>query len=211
MGGRAAEARRNDARVLAAACAVFEELGDDAPVSAIARRAGVGMGSLYRRYPTKEVLLHDVCLDALQRIAGMVEAALAEDDAWDALERVLRVVVESGMTKLIGSQRAMASDDLRAAGERVGVALERLVRRAQQEGARQEGARQEGAQQEGARQEGARQECVLRDGVSAGDLFRLACMVAATEPGLRARYLALVLDGLRAPRPLPGAAPEWSF
>lgn len=206
MGGRAAEARRNDARVLAAACAVFEELGDDAPVSAIARRAGVGMGSLYRRYPTKEVLLHDVCLDALQRIAGMVEAALAEDDAWGALERVLRVVVESGMTKLIGSQRAMASDDLRAAGERVGVALERLVRRAQQEGARQEGAQQEGGQQEG-----GRQECVLRDGVSAGDLFRLACMVAATEPGLRARYLALVLDGLRAPRPLPGAAPEWSF
>ncbi|GGP49897.1 TetR/AcrR family transcriptional regulator [Saccharothrix coeruleofusca] len=185
MGGREAEARRNDARVLAAASAVFEELGDDAPVSAIARRAGVGMGSLYRRYPTKEVLVHDVCLAALQRVADLAESALRDDDAWGALERVLRGTVESGATKLLGLRRTR-TDDLRAAAERAGAALERLVERARAEGG-------------------------LREGVSAGDLLHLARLVTGAEPGLRERYLALVLDGLRARLPLPGPAPEWGF
>src|SRR6478735_229387 len=84
LSGRKAEAARNDARILDAARAVFVA-DPGAPVSAVARAAGVGVAALYRRYPSKEVLLRTLAGEGLARYAAETEAALRDErDAWTA-------------------------------------------------------------------------------------------------------------------------------
>src|SRR5688572_20001270 len=81
--GRQREAARNDARILQAAREVF--IADaDAPIAAVAARAGVGIGALYRRYGSKEELLRQLSRDGLTRYLELVEAALADTQDPDA-------------------------------------------------------------------------------------------------------------------------------
>ena len=75
--GRQAEARRNDLVVLEAARDVFTAQGAGAPVSAVAERAGVGMGTLYRRYGSKAELLQHLCLLAMEQALAAADEALA--------------------------------------------------------------------------------------------------------------------------------------
>ena len=84
LSGRRAQAVRNDARILDAARAVFVA-DPGAPISAVAKRAGVGISALYRRYPSKDELLRQLCADGLRRYIAAVEAALTDDgDPWAA-------------------------------------------------------------------------------------------------------------------------------
>lgn len=94
--GRQAEARRNDQRVLDAARSVVSRYGADAPVSAIAEQAGVGMGSLYRRYGSKADLLRQLCMMAMTATIEAAEAALAEPDAWTGLAGYIGACVSQG-------------------------------------------------------------------------------------------------------------------
>ena len=73
-----ADARRNREKVVAAASAAFAESGLDAQVEDIARRAGVGVGTLYRHFPTKEALVVALADEHFERIAETIEAALDE-------------------------------------------------------------------------------------------------------------------------------------
>jgi AcrR family transcriptional regulator len=79
-----ADAARNRARVLDAARTAFAEAGLDVGVEEIARRAGVGKGTLYRRFPTKEALVRAIFEDILEEIDRIVAVAEAEADAWEA-------------------------------------------------------------------------------------------------------------------------------
>ena len=79
-----ADAARNRTRVLDAARTAFAEAGLDVGVEEIARRAGVGKGTLYRRFPTKEALVRAIFEDILDEIEHIVEVAEAEPDAWTA-------------------------------------------------------------------------------------------------------------------------------
>ncbi|MGW3465914.1 TetR/AcrR family transcriptional regulator, partial [Streptomyces olivaceoviridis] len=89
--GRQREADRNDARLFQAAREVFAERGWDAPVSEIARRAGIGMGSLYRRYPSKELLAQHMRIAGMEQLVRQARTALAEEpDPWTALVRFFR-------------------------------------------------------------------------------------------------------------------------
>src|SRR3569833_2743792 len=83
LSGRRAQARRNDALILAAARDVF--LRDPrAPIAAVADAAGVGISALYRRYPSKEELLQTLCAEGLRRYLEVVEEALAPGlEPWD--------------------------------------------------------------------------------------------------------------------------------
>src|SRR3569832_80866 len=85
LGGRRAEAARNDVRVLSAAREVLT-LEPDAPMSDIARRAGVGVGSLYRRYASREARGVHVCLDGVRRLEAEAQRALkrVDGDPWGA-------------------------------------------------------------------------------------------------------------------------------
>ncbi len=79
-----ADAARNRRRVLAAAREVFGEFGPDARMEEISRRAGVGVGTLYRHFPTKEALLDALVSERLGGLAEAADAALREPDSWAA-------------------------------------------------------------------------------------------------------------------------------
>src|SRR5580692_12043342 len=88
--GRQAEARRNDRAVLDAARDVFAAQGAGAPISAVAERAGVGMGTLYRRYGSKAELLQRLCVLAMEQALAAADDALRAADPWTGLSGYIR-------------------------------------------------------------------------------------------------------------------------
>jgi AcrR family transcriptional regulator len=178
-----ADARRNRERVVAAARAVFGEHGREAQMDDVARRAGVGVGTVYRHFPTKQALLAALIVDAFDRIAAEAARALDEPDAWEALTRVLWFAAENLAADRAFSE-AMASDVEIPAGATAGQAslqasLAELMRRAQAAG-------------------DLRPDAVLDDipmvmcGVGMGRIKEHRCHEAWR------RHLAIVIDGLRA-------------
>ncbi|MFC4375980.1 TetR/AcrR family transcriptional regulator [Nocardia halotolerans] len=188
--GRKAQAARNDALILDAARAVF--LTDPtAPIAAVADRAGVGISALYRRYPSKEVLLRTLCHEGLRRFNAEADAALEDPDGWRGFVGFLRRVVEADVhsltVRLAGTFTPDESivPDVQHSAE-VG---DELVRRATASGR-------------------------LRSGVNATDIGLIleACAAVATPDPvrtaeLRQRVLALLVDGLTADGELPGPPP----
>ena len=194
-GGRRAEAARNDERILEAARAVF--IADPgAAISAVAAHAGVGVGALYRRYPSKEELLRQLCADGLRLYLEEAEAALADTrDPWESfaafLRRIVAADVHSLTVRLAGTFTPTA--EMFADSVRSGELNEQLVARTKASGD-------------------------LRADVQMEDLPLVLEMVAAIRPDvfgdddrtseLRQRYLSLCLDGLRSgAQPLTGAPP----
>ncbi|MBF6352526.1 MULTISPECIES: TetR/AcrR family transcriptional regulator [Nocardia] len=189
--GRKAQAARNDRLILDAARAVF--LADaNAPISAVAERAGVGISALYRRYPSKDVLLRTLCHDGLRRYNAEADAALEEPDGWQALvsflERVVHADVHSLAVHLAGTFTPDESlvPDVRHS-EKVN---NELIRRAHESGQ-------------------------LRRDVTPQDLGLIleACAAVSTPDAertgqLRRRILALMLAGLRDGEELPGPPPR---
>src|ERR1700719_1320247 len=94
-----ADAIRNRERVLEAAKAVFSAGGSEASLEAVARRAGVGIGTLYRHFPTREALFEAVYRREVQQLGELAEALKNEADSVDALRRWLRSNVEFVATK----------------------------------------------------------------------------------------------------------------
>jgi AcrR family transcriptional regulator len=86
------DAARNRVKILAAALAAFDEEGVDVGVEAIAHRAGVGMGTLYRRFPTKELLIEAVVDELLEKVLSTARAALENESAADGFAEFLRAV-----------------------------------------------------------------------------------------------------------------------
>jgi AcrR family transcriptional regulator len=194
LSGRRAEAAHNDAAILAAARAVFIA-NPVAPVSDVAERAGVGISSLYRRFRSKEALLRKLCGDGLQLYNDIARAAVedAGADAWDSFATFMARVIEADVHALT----------LRLAGRfRPTAELDRFARLADELNQEIVGR--------------ARAAGVLRDDVHPDDLTFVFEQVASLHgptpertAQLRARYLTLQLDGLRAPArtPLPGPPP----
>ncbi|MCX4846482.1 TetR/AcrR family transcriptional regulator [Streptomyces sp. NBC_00893] len=135
------DAQRNLEHVLRAAREVFGELGYGAPMEDVARRARVGVGTVYRRFPSKDVLVRRIAEEETSRLTDQARTALGqEDEPWSALSRFLRTSVASGAGRLLppqvlrvgvdvdsdGSDRYDGNDgsdgnDLTAAGEPVTV------------------------------------------------------------------------------------------
>ncbi|MFH8680888.1 TetR/AcrR family transcriptional regulator [Streptomyces lydicus] len=200
--GRRREADHNDIRLMHAAREVFAEQGWEAPVSAIARRAGIGMGSLYRRYPSKEQLAQRMRIMGMEQLVALVHTALAkEKEPWAAFARFLRDALSAQglgtpLLPVLGG-RLPATDEVDAASERLRTAFDALVGPAHRAG-------------------------VLRADFTSADLPLLLEHLTARipVPGARAaalhvRYLDLVLRGLRisaadSPTALPGPAPDWA-
>jgi AcrR family transcriptional regulator len=84
-----ADARRNREKVIAAARHAFAEHGRDAQMDDVARRAAVGVGTVYRHFPTKEALFVALLEDTFAQIAGRTRPALDSDDAWAAFTAML--------------------------------------------------------------------------------------------------------------------------
>jgi AcrR family transcriptional regulator len=194
--GRQAEARRNDRAVLDAARDVFSAQGADAPISAVAERAGVGVGTLYRRYGSKTELLQRMCVLAMEQGIEAAGEALDADDPWTGLCGYIRACVEmrSGALGSLAGQIDMTDEMLSTARRGMTLAGE-VVARAHRAGS-------------------------LRPDVTALDIAlliesfsrRSAGAEADEERNAQARLLAVAFDGLRAPgaTPLPGRAPSVS-
>jgi AcrR family transcriptional regulator len=97
--GLRADARRNRRKVIDAAHARFAEHGPGAQIDDIARDAGVGVGTAYRHFPTKEALLEALAADQVRRLTGWAHEALADGDAGEAFCAYLRRVGELHATK----------------------------------------------------------------------------------------------------------------
>jgi AcrR family transcriptional regulator len=175
-----ADARRNRDRLLEVADEVFAERGVTATSEEIARAAGVGIGTLFRHFPTKEALLAAVYHARLQRLAARAAGLTAAADPGAAFFEYFRSVVEqSGPKAALADALAEAGVDVRRStgGVQFREAFEVLLRRAQESGA-------------------------VRTDIGVPEL--VAVLVGATRaieqagPGpVRARILAVVLDGLR--------------
>jgi AcrR family transcriptional regulator len=192
LSGRRREAARNDGEILDAAREVF--LADpSAPVAAVAARARVGISALYRRYPSKEELLRELARDGLTRYSAELKRALADNgDPWSVYSQCLMRVLDGGSQAL--AQRLAGTfaptPDLTELAKQAGALAMAVHHRAQRDKA-------------------------LRGDVSHEDVVLLVeTLSSITLPGgdegqaLRRRYLALLLQALRAPGagPLPGRA-----
>jgi AcrR family transcriptional regulator len=179
-----ADAQRNYAKLLSAASAAFVEHGaDDVSLEEIARRAGVGIGTLYRHFPTRQALLEAVYRDQVEALRARADELLESDEPGEALAAWLRALVAFGATKhsLTSSLVATLGKDselLPSCSKLLRESAEALLVRGQQAG-------------------------VFRADVDATDLIRLVHGVimvnarAPGDPGQADRMLALILDGLR--------------
>ncbi|RFU83450.1 TetR/AcrR family transcriptional regulator [Streptomyces triticagri] len=134
-----ADARHNRERLLDAARELFAERGLDVPMAAVARRAGVGMATLYRRFPTRAALVTEVFTDQLTDCASVVDEALADPDAWRGFRTVVENVCamhtqDRGFTMAFLSEFPDAYDFTREQ-ERAERGLTALADRAQRAGA----------------------------------------------------------------------------
>jgi AcrR family transcriptional regulator len=192
-----ADAARNRARVLDAARSAFAEEGLDVGVEEIARRAGVGKGTLYRRFPTKEALVRAIFEDMLDEIDRLVAEAEAEPDAWDAFARYVGATSDlqtsnQGFFDVV-HQRLGAAVLTPQQRERALAGTARLLKRAQDAGV------------------------VRRDLVPEDVQIMLRMVGAATRPALDGtsmgerwpRYLGLLLDALRPAAATPLPAEPW--
>jgi AcrR family transcriptional regulator len=184
-----ADARRNQARVLDAAEAVFAAKGTAASTEEIARQAGVGIGTVFRHFPTKQALLEAVFASRLQRLANEVDALAAAEDPSVALFSFFTGVVDQAATKLalVDALAAAGVDVINQAtaspvGQELLGAVGTLLTRAQWAG-------------------------TVRADIGVAELIGLlvgtsrAVEQAGWDPKVQARILAVVFDGLRSAHP----------
>ena len=126
-----ADAQRNLDRVLGAATECFAEGGLDVSIDEVARRAGVGHGTVFRRFPTKEALLDAVLGKEIDRMLLLAQGALAEDDPWEAFSGFFRACAEGyGHSRALveGTERCRELPQMAELQE----AADEIVRRAQE-------------------------------------------------------------------------------
>jgi AcrR family transcriptional regulator len=122
-----ADAERNRARILAAASEVFAERGLDASLDDIAAHAGVGVGTVYRRFPDKDALIDALFEDKIDRAVALADTSLEIEDPWEGFTTFMR-----GMCRMQAQDRGF-KDALLLRGpgrERVAAARERIAPRA---------------------------------------------------------------------------------
>ena len=124
-----ADSQRNRERLLDAARLAFEEIGPEVTLEEIARRAEVGIGTLYRHFPTRDALVGDVYRREVEALAATVDPLLAEHRPGEALRRWLCLLVDYvAAKKLIVAALAGPTDELYAAsGQLITTSLDRLV------------------------------------------------------------------------------------
>jgi AcrR family transcriptional regulator len=191
------DARRNRERLLRAAIQVVIEHGVDAPLDEVARRAGVGIATLYRRFPDRSALLRAMALDVLARVAQEARAALAEQaDPFQTLGRCLHRALDlqiAAVMPVLDVQLDLAQDDqLQQAREELADLFSTIVGRAHDNGS-------------------------LRADVGLGDIGLMVIRLARPLPGsftrefddaAAHRQLDILLDGLRAGGSAGRVAPE---
>jgi AcrR family transcriptional regulator len=181
-----ADAERNRQRILDAARDVFAERGLDVTLDEIARHAGVGVGTAYRRFPNKEALVEALMVERIGDLEQLARECLEQPDPWDGiagyLEGALAMQAADRGLKEVMFSPTVGRERVAQARQRLGPVVTELVQRAVDAGA-------------------------VRGDMAVTDMplinFMLSTLVdigREIEPELYRRYLGIVLDGLR-PRP----------
>ena len=180
------DAERNRLRILAAAAEVFTERGLDATLDDVARAAGVGVGTVYRRFPDKESLIAELFRDRIDALVTAAEQSCTLPDPWQGVASFLEFAA-AAMAGDLGLRQLMMfgtydRDQVCYARDRMRPVITRLVGRAQAAG-------------------------VLRADFEATDVKMIAFMLASiaeyaagVTPQVWQRYLPMRLDGLRPSR-----------
>ncbi|MFI2737086.1 TetR/AcrR family transcriptional regulator [Streptomyces sp. NPDC018711] len=189
-----ADALRNRERIVTAAREMFVEFGSQVPYDEIARRAGVGNATLYRNFPERADLVHEVVLSLMGRVIEVAERAAEEDDTFAALRRFVHGAADErvgALCPMLEGTFDKDHPDLIAERDRLGEVVEGLIERAQAAGR-------------------------LRADVGVGDLMVALSQLTRPLPGSGCgafdqfvhRHLRIFLDGLEAPArsELPGKA-----
>jgi AcrR family transcriptional regulator len=187
------DARRNRERLVASARELLASEGVDVSVDEITRHAGLGMGTLYRHFPTKDELVDAVLEDAFAELVELAEHAAAADDAWagltDFMEQALASHVANRGLKDVLATRGHGARRAQAMRDRIRPLLRKVIERAQAQG-------------------------TLRADFTAEDLSlvfwaagRVIERTADIAPEQWRRHLGLLLDGLRAPAATPLPVP----
>jgi AcrR family transcriptional regulator len=189
-----ADAARNSERIAGAAREVYAEVGPDATLDDIARRAGVGIATLYRHFPNKENLVRAALEQSIaEQLSPAIDEALRDDDARRGLVTLMEATL--GMVAREHNTLAAANNSGALTAEVTAPIIDSLallIRRGQEAG-------------------------LIRDDVVPDDTLRIMGMLASVltsmdpeSAGWR-RYVALVLDGLSpvGATPLPPAVPMW--
>ena len=175
-----ADARRNRARVLAAAEQVFAQRGTAASTEEVARAAGVGVGTVFRHFPSKEALLQALVVERLARVAADAREHAASSDVGEAFFDFFAAVVRGSATKLelvdaLAELGIRPNDAVAPIAEEVTEAVAALLQQAQRAGA-------------------------VRGDIAVSDVIAL---LAGASQALRHasddRPLVVILDGLRRP------------
>jgi AcrR family transcriptional regulator len=187
-----ADARRNRERVMKAARAVFPEQGREAQMDDVARRADVGVGTVYRHFPTKDALLNALSDELFAVVAAHVRTLMDADDAWEAFLAAMWFSGEKTAGDRAFTEIMAASSDLPPrtcpGKEDLIVTVGELMSRAKTQGR-------------------------MRPDVEIEDIPLVMCGVGSASgmphpaPEAWRRHLAIVLDGMRAEAssgPLPG-------
>ena len=177
-----ADARRNREKVLAAARAVFAEDGVDAQMDDVARRAGLGVGTVYRHFPTKEALVNALSDELFAVIAVHTRTLLTLDDPWEAFTRALwfgaeKTAGDRAFTEILAAMRGNPARTCPGKEDLLETTAE-LMDRCKAAG-------------------------VMREDAMVEDIGLLMCGVGSASqmehpvPDAWRRHLAIVLDGLR--------------
>ncbi|WP_433829218.1 TetR/AcrR family transcriptional regulator [Actinoplanes sp. CA-015351] len=176
------DAQRNRERIIEAAHEVFATRGFAATLDDVAHHAGVGVGTVYRRFPTKESLVEAVFTDRLEDMITLAEEALAAPSAWDGLVDFLRRAtrMHAGDRGLRDAALTMDQHHFARIGELMVPLLQQIIDRAHVEGT-------------------LRADAGMHDfPIILAMITDLAQNSAACRPELYERYLQLIVDGLRA-------------
>ncbi|MFL5839736.1 MAG: TetR/AcrR family transcriptional regulator [Thermoleophilaceae bacterium] len=179
-----ADAQRNLEAILEAAAEAFAEKGHEACVADIAKRAGVGQATIFRRFETKDDLIAAVFERKVAQMLDAVRAASRKRSAWEGLREFMGVVTELQLRDRgffqANAQRLIDLPHIKALKQEVHEEVSALVARAKEEGG-------------------------LREDLSAEDIFALslaaaqaATMGPSPSPRVWRRYLQVVMDGMRA-------------
>jgi len=179
-----ADARRNHEAVIAAAKKLFADQGLDAQMPDVARVAGVGVGTVYRHFPTKDDLVAALVAERFERLAQKAREGLEIEDAWEAVSEFIRFAAQiqaddRGLCEVMGSRPEVMDAAARAAG--LPELCDRLVERAQRSGE-------------------LRRDLVWEDiPMIACGLGRITQATVGPASGRWPRLVEIILDGLRAP------------
>ena len=194
--GQRSHARRNHELLVAAAREVFAERGVEASLEEIARRAGVGTGTLYRHFATRDALVEAVFERRIGELTAIAEASAAEPDGWQGLvgylEQTLEIQAGDRLLKDVFLRSPPGRGRVERAREEISQLLEQILERAREQGS-------------------------LRPDFALADLILLfwsfATLIdatAAVEPTAWRRHLHWLLDGLRSEAATPQAVPPLS-